>query len=135
MPYDYNSTKHKESSKKAVARFRQNKIERFREISRIAASKFRKKHPDLVRYNVALRAAKRRGAPGSFTLNDWELLKKKYNNTCPCCKNKESVSNKLTIDHIVPLSKGGTNYITNIQPLCKRCNSIKHTQIIKYEYN
>lgn len=30
-----------------------------------------------------------------------------------------------TIDHVVPLSRGGTNYEGNLVPCCKRCNSSK----------
>ena len=32
---------------------------------------------------------------------------------------------KMTIDHITPLSRGGTNDIKNLQLACKRCNSMK----------
>lgn len=32
---------------------------------------------------------------------------------------------RLTIDHIVPLRRGGTNHMSNLQVLCSICNSIK----------
>lgn len=69
---------------------------------------------------------------GTHTYGEWELLKKQYNYTCPCCK-KAGPEIKLTEDHIIPLSRGGSDLIENIQPLCLSCNSKKHSTTIKYD--
>lgn len=66
------------------------------------------------------------------TFGEWESLKAQYNWTCPCCEKSEP-NIILTEDHIVPLSRGGSDNIENIQPLCKSCNCKKHTKIIFYE--
>lgn len=84
------------------------------------------------RKNKRNRVIKRLKEEGSFhTWGEWETLKKQYNWTCPCCGKSEPEIN-LTEDHIVPLSKGGSDNIENIQPLCLSCNLKKHTKIIKY---
>lgn len=62
-------------------------------------------------------------------LLDYDAIKKKWNLLGNKCKNCGSLEN-ITIDHIRPLSKGGTNNIDNLQPLCKICNSKKQD---KYE--
>ena len=79
------------------------------------------------------RRIRKQNAEGAYSLGEWELLKKQYGFTCPSCKRKEP-DIKLTLDHIIPLIKGGSNYIENIQPLCLSCNCKKSSKIIKYEY-
>ena len=78
---------------------------------------------------------KKNGNKGFHTLEEWEAKKKEYNYHCANCGEKEPFKNqyfkKLTEDHIVPVSGGGTNYIDNIQPFCHRCNALKREFIEK----
>lgn len=96
------------------------------ESKQIYHKRYCKKHPNLIAHLKARRYAREKGAVGSHTLQEWEDLKNSYNNCCASCGNMV----KLTKDHIIPLSKGGSDYIENIQPLCKNCNSRKHNKIL-----
>jgi hypothetical protein len=73
----------------------------------------------------------RRLAEGSHTLEEWKTLKAKYNYTCLRC-GKSEPSIVLTEDHVVPLFMSGSDYISNIQPLCRSCNSSNGVSIIDY---
>ena len=89
------------------------------------------KNKEYRNWSKHLHRERKRTAEGSHTYGEWELLKKQYRYICPSCGKKEPKI-KLGEDHIIPLSKGGSNWIENIQPLCKNCNYKKHTKIIKY---
>jgi 5-methylcytosine-specific restriction protein A len=36
----------------------------------------------------------------------------------------------LTIDHRIPVSKGGTNDIDNLQAMCSKCNGAKGNRVV-----
>jgi 5-methylcytosine-specific restriction protein A len=73
----------------------------------------------------------RKQVGGSHTPAEWEALKAQHNYTCLCCGRQEPEI-KLTRDHIVAITKGGTDDISNIQPLCGPCNSKKQTELIDF---
>ncbi len=72
--------------------------------------------------------ARKCGAEGTHTAADWKALRVWFGNQCLCC----GATKKLEADHVVPLDSGGSDDISNIQPLCRSCNAIKHTQTIDY---
>jgi D-beta-D-heptose 7-phosphate kinase/D-beta-D-heptose 1-phosphate adenosyltransferase len=77
-------------------------------------------------------------AIGLHSQKDWGFLKKKHNYCCAECGDSEQSlhlkwggtwKSSLTKDHIIPLSRGGSDNIDNIQPLCVSCNSSKHSKV------
>lgn len=74
---------------------------------------------------------RKRSNGGYHTFGEWETLRAQYDWTCPCCGKKEPEI-KLSQDHIIPVSKGGSDNIENIQPLCLPCNIKKMTKIVRF---
>ena len=72
--------------------------------------------------------ARRLGVKGQLREDDWVALCEKHNGICLRCKGKKP----LCIDHIMPISRGGTNTIDNVQPLCHECNREKQDKYIDY---
>ncbi|MBU0461565.1 MAG: HNH endonuclease [Nanoarchaeota archaeon] len=68
------------------------------------------------------RRARLLSAKGSFTKDEWLKVRKVTKGVCPLCGKKVGLE-KMSVDHIIPLSKGGTNEISNIRAICKNCNS------------
>lgn len=91
---------------------------------------FRQANPEFPRLYSNRRRVRKAMAGGSHTIEQWQKLKSQYGYFCQMCWEKEPQIT-LTRDHIVPLSKGGTDDITNIQPLCKLCNQKKYAKLVQ----
>jgi 5-methylcytosine-specific restriction endonuclease McrA len=154
--HEYNEACYRENRERYAERaraYRKNNRERSRE----AVKAYRKKHPEagkqyyeanrvkhyervksyrqrnLEQYAVyaANRLARKKNIGGSVAPPQWGELKAYYDYTCLCCGRREP-DITLTMDHVVPIAKGGINAIENIQPLCGPCNSSKGTKIVDY---
>jgi 5-methylcytosine-specific restriction endonuclease McrA len=97
------------------------------------SKKWAEGNPEKVSSAKADNRRKRRAAKhtslGSFTAEEFEELCERYGNRCLACGGTEI---RLEADHVVPLTKGGSNDISNIQPLCGFCNRRKFVDIVDY---
>jgi 5-methylcytosine-specific restriction endonuclease McrA len=55
-------------------------------------------------------------------LKAWPVIVEHYGNKCLGCG---ATASALCFDHVVPISQGGANLLTNGQPLCRACNAFK----------
>ncbi len=83
-------------------------------------------------YYQAVRRARKLNSQGQYTFEDTQILLQAQNEKCLKCKKPFTEKNSYSIDHIVPLSKGGSNDIRNLQLLHRSCNTSKHTKTIDY---
>ena len=75
------------------------------------------------------RRLNKRNAKGSHSLEEFRKLYDDFGGICVLCS--ESIPfYDITRDHILPIYKGGSDYIWNIQPACVVCNSKKHIKVL-----
>lgn len=110
--------------KKAYYKTR-SQSENFKAVSKVYRQSERGKLSYKARH--ANSTAKQFGVPGRLTLQDVIELFAKY----PACLNC-GTTDDLTIDHVVPMAKGGANYPDNLQSLCQDCNEKKFTKTTDY---
>jgi 5-methylcytosine-specific restriction endonuclease McrA len=123
---DANIEHHRAIGRKAYA----NNLEK----RRIYNHFYHKTHPERMREQVRTRRNRKYQAEGFHTETEWVMLKAKYHYTCLHCGQREPEIT-LTRDHVIPLTQGGSDWITNLQPLCHTCNSSKNNKSIDYRPN
>lgn len=68
-------------------------------------------------------------ATGRYTAAEFKALCEEYGNLCLRYGDRDA---PFTWDHVIPLSLGGSNWISNIRPLCRRYKSRKNLEIVDY---
>lgn len=95
-----------------------------RERKRQTESRYLKKYPERNRAKSHRRRSRVRGN------GEWLVLEKEYRrlyaSDCVVCGSVE----KITVDHVIPIARGGRHSIGNLQPLCLRCNTSKGARLM-----
>lgn len=85
---------------------------------------YRKENPEKLKETSRNTRAKRRGAEGRHTAADLQRIFAGQRGKCAHCRT--GIKAGYHVDHIKPLSRGGSNWPRNLQLLCAPCNLRKH---------
>lgn len=113
--------KNREKLNEAHRQYRKNNPEKGAAYGR----KWREKNRDASRALVRNRRARLASADGTHSASDIKNIFKSQFGKCAYCRELFRQSN-YTCDHIIPISKGGSNDRRNLQLLCGSCNSRKN---------
>jgi len=84
--------------------------------------------------NEQARRERERKAVGSHTNAEWQEILERFSHRCLRCgiRADQTYWRRLTKDHVTPLASGGSDFASNIQPLCARCNAWKGNREIDF---
>ena len=103
---------------------------RHRRKVRARQNAYKRHHPIKGNLLNAKRRTAKTQAGGRTTPAQWIRICRAVKFRCLCCGKRK----KLEGDHVIPVSKGGSSFPHNIQPLCKSCNAMKHTKSTDFRF-
>ena len=97
---------------------------------------WQRKNWDKIKDKNKWKTKRRRNAQGSYTIEQWNECIKFFGGVCAYSSEEfgEDVSEKITVEHIIPISKNGTNFIWNIIPVKFKYNSSRNNELLKKWY-
>lgn len=72
------------------------------------------------------RLKRRMNLVGSLSEKDWESVLRQWRHCCAYCQ----ADGPLTMDHVIPLSRGGRHTVGNVVPACGTCNGSKFNKLL-----
>lgn len=119
---------HKENLKASDPDYDRRLYLRNRDKALTRAKKYKKDHPDRRAEYQRRRRARKMGADGCHTKEDVAKILELQKNKCaePTCR--KDITERYHVDHIMPLSLGGSDWPDNLQCLCPSCNTRKRAK-------
>jgi 5-methylcytosine-specific restriction endonuclease McrA len=115
--------------RKNSLRWRHRNLERAREYGR----RYAKDNPESMTVNARNRRARKRNAEGTHTAADEQAQFERQKGKCYYCGCKLIKTpykpNSATVDHVVPLDRGGRNSPDNLVIACQTCNFTKQNKL------
>lgn len=131
----------RDRGKRAVwnRRWRQHNRERKNELGRLwrannpqaarsSTRRYRQRHSEKERARNQRRKAERRAVEGQYTAEDLHELWRLQEGQCAYCGN--DLNGEYHVDHVHPISRGGTNWPENLVLACPKCNETKHDKLV-----
>lgn len=133
-----NPEKHAASKKKwrgknpdKVKKHKSESQKRNRPSANKRSKKWNDTHPEQRRAATMRRIARKHDAPGTYGADDIKRMFDEQEGQCAYCGIRIflDIPFDVHVDHIIPLSKGGTNYPDNLCLACQSCNQSKNKHL------
>lgn len=119
-----------DKARQAKRRYSVQNPEKVREKNR----RYRAAHPDKAATNLRNYKARKCAAQGTHTATDIEAQYQLQERRCKYCHctmtDTPNLPNSRTVDHVIPLSRGGRNDLSNLVIACQHCNFSKGDKLL-----
>lgn len=117
----------KEAQKRARSRWHEKWYAANWELNKTKTREWRAQNPKKTAAHYRNRVARKKNAEGVHSSSDIDAIFKMQKGRCAYCR--IGLDDAFHVDHITPLSKGGSNYRQNLQVLCMTCNLRKRAKL------
>lgn len=121
--YEANIEKERARARRVMREFR----ERYPERAKAIRERYRTRHPDLIRERERENTQRRRALMKDSSPEVAAYMTAMLKEPCAYC----DATDNITVDHVVPLSRGGKHEIANLAPACVTCNCSKGAKTLE----
>ena len=130
--YENNKDKLKERNKEYYKEYRERNKDKLKERNKEYMKEYRERNKDKLKERDKRYRHKKRGNGGSYTQLQWLDTLEYFD--YKCAYTGECIKHGCHVEHIVPVSKGGTSYIWNLVPSTASANLSKHNRDMEEWY-